>query len=364
MSKSQSQDRGNREQNSQISNNSSRQNVKNQLEDKTSSVTSKHHVRRSQSRIGHRRVDHTGNVTYKKTQTSDLMNAIQYGILQSTNEVTMKPKNDILYQDFTAVEQITFGRKGTKNELPFITSGEVIFKTYASVAFRYFRELFGITKDDFLTSICTKPLVELSNPGASGSVFFKSYDDEFVIKTVQKKESKFLRQLLAGYYMNLTQNHRTFLPKFYGHYCIRSNKHNIRIVIMNNLIPSIRMDFTFDLKGSTFKRTASNKELTKSEPTYKDLDFKDMIKSGIRLSPKTHHLLSETINKDCRVLSSFKIMDYSLLLGIHIIKPEEETEEFDQRVNKSLPNIHEIPEDEIAHVDYDSLSADDDGNQV
>ena len=44
-------------------------------------------------------------------------------------------------------------------------------------------------------------LRELSNPGASGSLFFLSADDNFIIKTVQHKEATFLQQLLPGYYM-------------------------------------------------------------------------------------------------------------------------------------------------------------------
>jgi hypothetical protein len=44
-------------------------------------------------------------------------------------------------------------------------------------------------------------LKELSNPGASGSIFYLSQDDEFIIKTVQHKEADFLQKLLPGYYM-------------------------------------------------------------------------------------------------------------------------------------------------------------------
>jgi len=47
----------------------------------------------------------------------------------------------------------------------------------------------------------SQPLVELSNPGASGSLFFVTQDDEFIIKTVQHKEAEFLQKLLPGYYM-------------------------------------------------------------------------------------------------------------------------------------------------------------------
>lgn len=50
-------------------------------------------------------------------------------------------------------------------------------------------------------SLCNEPLIELTNPGASGSIFYVTRDDEFIVKTVQHKEAEFLQKLLPGYYM-------------------------------------------------------------------------------------------------------------------------------------------------------------------
>lgn len=97
----------------------------------------------------------------------------------------------------------------------------------------------------------------------------------FILKTVQKGEHKFLRKLLPGYYLNLHQNKRTLLPKFFGHFCYESGSgHHIRFIVMNNLLPShLTYSERYDLKGSTFGRMASAKELRKKSPTLKDLDF-------------------------------------------------------------------------------------------
>lgn len=60
---------------------------------------------------------------------------------------------------------------------------------------------------------------------------------------------------LPRYYMNLNQNPRTLLPKFFGLYCYQCNSKNVRLVAMNNLLPSyVRMHLKYDLKGSTYKR--------------------------------------------------------------------------------------------------------------
>ncbi|XP_051577828.1 phosphatidylinositol 4-phosphate 5-kinase type-1 alpha [Myxocyprinus asiaticus] len=267
--------------------------------------------------IGHRGVDPTGETTYKKTPSSALKGAIQLGITHTVGSLSQKAERDVLMQDFYVVESIFFPSEGS-NLTPAHHHGDFRFKTYAPIAFRYFRELFGIRPDDYLYSLCNDPLIELSNPGASGSIFYVTSDDEFIIKTVQHKEAEFLQKLLPGYFMNLNQNKRTLLPKFYGLYCVQSGGKNIRIVVMNNLLPrSVPMHLKYDMKGSTYKRRASPKEREKVIPTYKDLDFIQDMPEGIQLEPDNYSALCKTIQRDCLLLQSFKIMDYSLLVGIH-----------------------------------------------
>ncbi|KAL2087381.1 hypothetical protein ACEWY4_016209 [Coilia grayii] len=223
-------------------------------------------------------------------------------------------------QDFYMVESVFLPSEGS-NLTPAHHYPDFRFKTYAPLAFRYFRELFGIKPDDYLYSICNEPLIELSNPGASSSWFYLTSDDEFIIKTVQPKEAEFLQKLLPGYYMNLNQNPRTLLPKFYGLYCVQCAGVNVRLVVMNNVLPrAMKMHYKYDLKGSTYKRRASRKERAKSSPTFKDLDFQEMMHDGLFFDPETHSALMKTLERDCRVLESFKIMDYSLLLGVHVLE--------------------------------------------
>ena len=139
---------------------------------------------------------------------------------------------------------------------------------------------------DFLLSVCDKPLRQLSNPGASGSLFFLTSDDQYMVKTVDKNESKFFIRLLPGYYMNLVQNKRTLLPKYFGLYMYKGSigKRDIRFVVMNNVLPT-RFQYCqkFDLKGSTFRRFANEKECAKRYPCYKDLDYLRMHPHGIKL---------------------------------------------------------------------------------
>ena len=90
------------------------------------------------------------------------------------------------------------------------------------------------------------------------------------------------------------------------------------MVVMNNLLPSnIKIHHKFDLKGSTKNRRLSKREREKHCPAYKDLDFLEMYPEGIQLDCETYAELTKTVESDCRVLESYGIMDYSLLLGIH-----------------------------------------------
>ncbi|XP_062511655.1 phosphatidylinositol 4-phosphate 5-kinase type-1 alpha-like [Corticium candelabrum] len=276
------------------------------------------HVRLpKEKKIGHRRVDHEGKTSYKKTPSSQLMAAIQLGISHALGKITPQPKRDLLFQDFSVVETVDFPSQGSTYS-PAHNYADFKFRTYAAVAFKHFREAFEIKPADFLVSLCNEPLRELSNPGASGSLFYLSHDDQFIIKTVQHKEADFLQKLLPGYYMNLVQNKRTLLPKFFGLYCYQSGGINIRFVVMNNLLPSgVVYHEKFDLKGSTHKRAASKSERAKAFPTFKDLDFRNMNPTGYELHPDKYRAVMETLQRDCMVLQSFKIMDYSMLVAVH-----------------------------------------------
>ncbi|CAB4066627.1 PIP5K [Lepeophtheirus salmonis] len=269
-------------------------------------------------KIGHRRVGGDGTVSLQKgsepaVDESDSKLGVEYSVAA----MTRYDERDLLMQDFLTVETYYFPKNGSPST-PAHPCTDFTFKAFAPLAFRHFLDLFGILKSDFLMSLCNDPLRELSNPGASGSLFYLTNDDEFILKTVMHKEAEFLQKLLPGYYMNLNQNHHTLLPKFFGMFCYHSNQKNIRLSVMNNLLPShVKMHLKFDLKGSTYKRKASKRERAKGSPTFKDLDFLELLPDGLLLEQETYNALISTMKRDCRVLESFRIMDYSLLVGIH-----------------------------------------------
>jgi 1-phosphatidylinositol-4-phosphate 5-kinase len=59
------------------------------------------------------------------------------------------------------------------------------------LVFRHLRELFAIDPADYMLAICgSDTLREFSSPGKSGSSFYLTQDDRFMIKTVKKSEVK------------------------------------------------------------------------------------------------------------------------------------------------------------------------------
>ncbi|XP_061484699.1 phosphatidylinositol 4-phosphate 5-kinase type-1 beta isoform X4 [Rhineura floridana] len=87
--------------------------------------------------------------TYKKTASSAIKGAIQLGIGYTVGNLTSKPDRDVLMQDFYVVESV-FLPSGGSNLTPAHHYPDFRFKTYAPLAFRYFRELFGIKPGDYL----------------------------------------------------------------------------------------------------------------------------------------------------------------------------------------------------------------------
>lgn len=74
----------------------------------------------------------------------------------------------------------------------FLSNYVVFWITRArNLIFRNLREMFKLDAADYMMSICGDDgLRELSSPGKSGSLFYLSHDDRFVIKTLRKSELK------------------------------------------------------------------------------------------------------------------------------------------------------------------------------
>jgi 1-phosphatidylinositol-4-phosphate 5-kinase len=162
-------------------------------------------------------------------------------------------------------------------------------------------------------------LSELGSPGKSGSFFYFSRDYKYIIKTIHHGEHKFLRKILKDYYNHVTENPNTLLSQFYGLHRVKMPYgKKIHFVVMNNLFPPHRdIHTTFDLKGSTIGRDYKEEDLDKNpRATLKDLNWLRR-KRHLELGMEKKRLFLEQLRRDVVLMKKLKIMDYSLLIGVH-----------------------------------------------
>ena len=90
----------------------------------------------------------------------------------------------------------------------------------------------------------------------------------------------------------------------------------INIVVISNIFESgIKIHNTYDLKGSLFNRiTHPNK--VKMGAAKKDLNFRNE-KMALRITTDDYDKIAEFIERDTKFLEQCKIIDYSLLVGVH-----------------------------------------------
>lgn len=194
------------------------------------------------------------------------------------------------------------------------------FKDYAPWVFRHLRSKFRLDPADYLMSLTSKYILsELGSPGKSGSFFYFSRDYKYIIKTIHHAEHKLLRKILPEYYRHVERNPNTLISQFYGLHRVKmAYGRKIHFVVMNNLFPPHRdIHQTFDLKGSTIGRDLQESDLEKNpRATMKDLNW---VRRNRHLlcGPAKRDFFIEQLKRDVELLKKLKIMDYSLLVGIH-----------------------------------------------
>jgi len=165
----------------------------------------------------------------------------------------------------------------------------------------------------------------MGSHGKSGSVFYYTYDSKFMIKTIKETEAYTLISSLPHYYKYITQN-KTFIVPVLGLYTLEdvNQTETLYICVMKNLFASSYViDEIFDLKGSTLDRTTPT-EARKPGVPLKDLDFGSRV---IPLLKETTTPVMSQLQKDTIFLcNKMQTMDYSLLLGIHKVDPNTQTQ--------------------------------------
>ncbi|RDX70417.1 Phosphatidylinositol 4-phosphate 5-kinase 1, partial [Mucuna pruriens] len=264
-------------------------------------------------------VKRPGQTISKGHKNYDLMLNLQLGIRYSVGKEASISR-ELKPSDFDPKEKFwtRFPSEGSKITPPH-QSVEFRWKDYCPMTqvVRQLRKLFQVDPADYMLAICgNDALRELSSPGKSGSFFYLTQDDRFMIKTVKKSEVKVLLRMLRSYYQHVSKYENSLVTKFYGVHCVKPiGGQKTRFIVMGNLFCSeYPIHRRFDLKGSSHGRTTNKtKEEIDETTTLKDLDLNFVF----RLQKKWFQDLIKQIERDCEFLEAEGIMDYSLLVGLH-----------------------------------------------
>ncbi|CAN1275975.1 Phosphatidylinositol 4-phosphate 5-kinase 9 [Linum perenne] len=288
------------------------------LNDKFSSL-SRSAKRRQEKFV--KEIKRPGETILKGHRSYDLMLSLQLGIRYTVGKITPVQRREVRASDFgpRASFWMQFPKVGSQLTPPH-RSDDFKWKDYCPMVFRNLREMFKIDAADYMISICgNDALRELSSPGKSGSIFFLSQDDRFMIKTLRKSEVKVLLDMLPDYHNHVRRYENTLITKFFGLHRIKpSSGQKFRFVVMGNMFcTELRIHRRFDLKGSSLGRSTEKIEIDE-HTTLKDLD----LDYSFYLEPSWRESLLKQIEIDSKFLEAQRIMDYSLLLGVHFRAPE------------------------------------------
>ncbi|CAL5330585.1 unnamed protein product [Camellia sinensis] len=264
-----------------------------------------------------------GETISKGHKNYELMLNLQLGIRHSVGRPAPATSLDLRSSAFDPKEKVwtKFPSEGSKHTPPH-QSCEFKWKDYCPLVFRTLRKLFKVDPADYMISICgNDALRELSSPGKSGSFFYLTNDDKYMIKTVKKAEVKVLIRMLPAYYNHVRAFENTLVIKFFGLHCVKLTgpaQKKVRFVIMGNLFCiEYPIHRRFDLKGSSHGRTTDKPEAEiDATTTLKDLDLNFIFRlQKVWFQEFCSHFWQ--VDKDCDFLEQERIMDYSLLVGLH-----------------------------------------------
>ncbi|XP_010340117.2 phosphatidylinositol 5-phosphate 4-kinase type-2 beta isoform X1 [Saimiri boliviensis] len=289
-----------------------------------------------------------------------ILSVLMWGVNHTINELSNVPVPVMLMpDDFKAYSKIKVDNHlFNKENLP----SRFKFKEYCPMVFRNLRERFGIDDQDYQNSVTRSAPINSDSQGRCGTRFLTTYDRRFVIKTVSSEDVAEMHNILKKYhqeagggcclflslrnpYYFIGPNWRmtglefivechgnTLLPQFLGMYRLTVDGVETYMVVTRNVFSHrLTVHRKYDLKGSTVAREASDKEKAKDLPTFKDNDF---LNEGQKLhvGEESKKNFLEKLKRDVEFLAQLKIMDYSLLVGIHDVdRAEQEEMEVEER---------------------------------
>lgn len=216
--------------------------------------------------------------------------------------------------------KIVFPQTGSIQRFTFLDlepSSFNLLRRSCGIVPRVYRDSFKIKN---AADVESSGMLEKFTEGKSGSFFYFTRDFRYIIKTVTDSEERFLQKIAYKYYNYIREHPNSLIVRFFGLHKVRlaPEQRYISVVVMENVFytqDGLKIHECYDLKGSTVGRRVlkGNRSRATFKGTLKDLDLDKRIVIG----PEAKQQLMEQLRHDVAFLTSCKIMDYSLLLGIH-----------------------------------------------
>ncbi|GAM28302.1 hypothetical protein SAMD00019534_114780 [Acytostelium subglobosum LB1] len=255
----------------------------------------------------------------------ELMQYMMIGIRRAIGESITLPSREIKPKDFELGVEFKFNGWTFKDHAPFVfkkirDKQEIDPKHYMFSLGP--EKIFGNLLMGNLSVLC-----EVVSSGRSGSMFFRSNEGRYLIKTIPSYEEAVLKSFLPSYIKHIEKYPNSLLTKTLGCYSMTKAK-ELKFIVMNNLFfTPLPIHEKYDLKGSTIGRqvqedlarngdgggSASSSSSKLENVSLKDLDFK----RKLNIAPEYKAPLMEQIEHDTKLLESNNICDYSLLVGVH-----------------------------------------------
>lgn len=239
----------------------------------------------------------------------------------------------------------------------------IVFKDYSPDIFKRIRKLFDIIEKDYALSLGPEQILselmvgalgslsELFSEGKSGSFFYYSNDARYLIKTIPHREALSLKKVLPSYLEHIELYPQTLLPRYLGFHRIGINGRKVHFVVMANVFSTNRtIHERYDLKGSTFGRTAAKVLADNPGAVRKDLD----LCKRFTLGEERRRAMIDQARADLELLSSLNLMDYSLLCGISYPKRDHHPEDAPAEALSMTPNTANAPATAAATADPDA----------
>ncbi|XP_061903788.1 phosphatidylinositol 5-phosphate 4-kinase type-2 gamma-like isoform X3 [Entelurus aequoreus] len=237
---------------------------------------------------------------------------LAWGVSHSTNDLSQVPAPVMLLpDDFRASTKAKVSNHlFNKENLP----GLFKFKEYCPQVFRNLRERFGIEDQDYQVSLArSRPLKD--QEGQRESLLLTSHDRTLVVKEISSEEVAEMHNILSEYHQHVVTCHgSTLLPQFLAMYRVTVESDDTYLLVMRNMFSHrLHVHRKYDLK-------------VKELPTFKDVDFMNNMQK-IYVSDEQKESIMDKLSRDIEFLARMRIMDYSLLLGIHDVQRAEKEEE-------------------------------------